>query len=530
MNLMKIEHIFVINLKDKSHRWEKFANLHPNIERFVAIDSREDYRVCEEIGLKLDPVAMADKLYFSQTAGSVGAYCSHYLIWKKIIENNLNGVLILEDDAYTDDVQKLLNENKDYDDTYDLHQLNTRWHHNEYWHMNFDGLESYLLTNRGARILVNTTHNREHFNGKVISGPFGKYKKSALEECGLFSKNETQDWSKQNIISCAVDKFVGFCANPFIHESKRLKVKFMPHVNIFEQNTRSDIAIDSIKPWHDCHEYELQTFLKSPYFEYWKFGLFLSPKHIPSSQIKFSFLTTSMNRCEDLKQTYLENIKMGVSIFGSQCEFILLNYNSKDDIDEWVIRSNFGKYCNFKYLKTTKYQYFNMSVAKNIVGNKAIGNVLCWLDSDTKLTLNYVNKLKSVFTENSSRKFLAVNYNEKSRGTCGRIACFREDYLEVGGYDESFEGWGYEDIDFTKRLQLISCKQHNVPADFVDKIDNSKLNKFENYKDTNPTKISEKSSFAGFQYTSNLQNFAKSQTKILNNEFRANQRTMWGVL
>ena len=63
MNLMKIEHIFVINLKDKSHRWEKFANLHPNIERFVAIDF-EDYRVCEEIGLKLDPVAMADKLYF----------------------------------------------------------------------------------------------------------------------------------------------------------------------------------------------------------------------------------------------------------------------------------------------------------------------------------------------------------------------------------------------------------------------------------------------------------------------------------
>ena len=109
-----------------------------------------------------------------------------------------------------------------------------------------------------------------------------------------------------------------------------------------------------------------------------------------------------MNRCEDLKQTYLENIKMGVSIFGSQCEFILLNYNSKDDIDEWVIRSNFGKYCNFKYLKTTKYQYFNMSVAKNIVGNNAIGNVLCWLDSDTKLTLNYVNKLKSLFTENSS--------------------------------------------------------------------------------------------------------------------------------
>ena len=81
-------------------------------------------------------------------------------------------------------MQKLLNENKDYDDTYDLHQLNTRWHHNEYWHMNFDGLESYLLTNRGARILLNTTHNREHFNGKVISVHLGNIKNLHLKSVG----------------------------------------------------------------------------------------------------------------------------------------------------------------------------------------------------------------------------------------------------------------------------------------------------------------------------------------------------------
>jgi GR25 family glycosyltransferase involved in LPS biosynthesis len=527
---MKIENIFVINLKDKSHRWEKFSQLHPTIDRFVAVDSREDYRVCEEYGLKLSPVAMADKLYFSQTSGSVGAYCSHYLIWKQIIKNNLNGVLILEDDAYTDDVEKLINENIEYDETYDLHQLNTRWHHDEYWHMNFDGLESYLLTNRGARILVDSTHNRDHFNGKVISGPFGKYKKSALEDCGLFNKTEAQDWSEKNIISCAVDKFVGFCANPFIHPSKRLRVKFIPKIHTFEQNTKSDIAIESIKPWHDCHEYELKNFLKSSYFEYWKYNLFLSPKHIPTARIKFSFLTTSMNRCADLKKTYLDNIKLGTSFFGKQCEFILLNYNSNDEMDEWVAHSNFGKYCNFKYLKTTKYQHFNMSVAKNIVGNNAVGSVLCWLDSDSKLTSDYVDKMNSVFEGKSSGQFLSVEYNKSNPGTCGRIACFREDYLEVGGYDESFEGWGYEDIDFTKRLQMISCKKVNIKSESIEKIDNSNINKFENYKNATPEKISEKSSFAGFRYSSNLQNFVKSQSKLLNNEFRANSRSHWGVI
>ena len=111
-----------------------------------------------------------------------------------------------------------------------------RWHHNEYWHMNFDGLESYLLTNRGARILVNTTHNREHFNGKVISGHSGNIKNLHLKSVGYLVRMKLKIGQNKISFRGKVDKFVGFCANPFIHESKRLNVNFIPRVNIFEQN------------------------------------------------------------------------------------------------------------------------------------------------------------------------------------------------------------------------------------------------------------------------------------------------------
>jgi glycosyltransferase involved in cell wall biosynthesis len=33
------------------------------------------------------------------------------------------------------------------------------------------------------------------------------------------------------------------------------------------------------------------------------------------------------------------------------------------------------------------------------------------------------------------------------------MACWREDALRIGGFDESFEGWGHEDADFVFRLE-----------------------------------------------------------------------------
>ena len=39
------------------------------------------------------------------------------------------------------------------------------------------------------------------------------------------------------------------------------------------------------------------------------------------------------------------------------------------------------------------------------------------------------------------------------------LALFKADYLAVNGYDECFEGWGYEDSDFIIRLGKIGVKR-----------------------------------------------------------------------
>lgn len=524
---MKINKIFLINLKDRIHRWERFKIIHTNIERFDAIDSRNDFRISEKYNLKLKPVSLADKLYFSQTSGAVGAYCSHYLVWKKIVENDLESALVLEDDAYVDDVIQLLQKNLEYDKYYDLYQFNKRWHHPINYYMNFDGLECYLITNRGARILIEATHNREHFNGKVISGPLANYERNTLENSELFLQDTKQDWSIKNTISCAVDKLVGFCAWPDLDKNKKLKIKFNPCVSVYNQNNKSDISLEQLKAWRKSSEVELKQFLQSNYFEYWNHNLFSSLNNIPNDSVEFSFLTTSMNRCKDLKETYFKNIYTACNNMSVRFEFVLLNFNSTDDIDDWISKSNFSKYCRFTYIKTKKHKYFNMSKAKNIVGRYAVGDKLCWLDADNLLTPTYIHQIQSYFSKEKNRIYVAPKYNRNKKGICGRVVCKKNHFMEIGGYDETFDGWGYEDIDFTKRLEKVGIKNKECDAEHIH-IQSNYNNKFINYEDKFPMQFKNNSAMGGFRVMSNYNNFLKSVQNMENGKIVANAGKIWG--
>ena len=67
--------------------------------------------------------------------------------------------------------------------------------------------------------------------------------------------------------------------------------------------------------------------------------------------MKLSFLTACMDRLHHLKETYLYNISQSKSISKCDVEFVLLNYNSGDDIDEWVKLNTQNLDIEFKYLK-----------------------------------------------------------------------------------------------------------------------------------------------------------------------------------
>ncbi len=52
--------------------------------------------------------------------------------------------------------------------------------------------------------------------------------------------------------------------------------------------------------------------------------------------MKISFCTTSMNRLKHLQETLIQNLENNLNTPDLEVEFVVLNYNSQDDMHEWM--------------------------------------------------------------------------------------------------------------------------------------------------------------------------------------------------
>lgn len=271
-----ISKIFVVNLDDKKDRFEKFKKLNDSrLERFSAVDARFSANIAGKYGFKLKPVSLSDNIYFYTAPGAVGIYLSFYLIWKKIVSEDIPVSLILEDDASVEDIKKYLNENEKIDFTdVDFVQLGKRC--DVPWvpdiTKNFDGLEAHILTKRGAEKLISATENPSHFNGVVNVKPNGWCSKTKrhLNDFDVFKKEKTTNWTNGKLIRCAVDKFVGYCGNQKHSDEKRLKILHKPTISLSTESKTSDILKDVQMEWYRLPEDDLCSLINSEDFSNWR--------------------------------------------------------------------------------------------------------------------------------------------------------------------------------------------------------------------------------------------------------------------
>lgn len=182
-------------------------------------------------------------------------------------------------------------------------------------------------------------------------------------------------------------------------------------------------------------------------------------------------------------------------------EVIIADDGSSDETRKLIAQMTI----NCVYPITHAYQEdkgFRLSRARNLAASKASGDYLIFIDGDciprpsfiknhrklaAKKTLvcgnrillsekftkeieskqikvwnyNFFNWLKTYFTGGVNRlhPLITLPINtfrkpiknwKKARGC--NLALFREDYLNVNGFDNSFSGWGYEDSEFAIRL------------------------------------------------------------------------------
>jgi hypothetical protein len=139
-------------------------------------------------------------------------------------------------------------------------------------------------------------------------------------------------------------------------------------------------------------------------------------------------------------------------------EFVLVDFGSEDGLKMWI-NNTFRKELETGYLR---YHYsedlplWHMSKAKNIAHHLAKNEILVSLDCD-----NYTGYRGGKFVLEQfypDEKIIFHQFGEYKDGSCGRISVLRDFFKKVGGYDESFEPMGYQDIDLIMRLKLSGLR------------------------------------------------------------------------
>lgn len=176
-----------------------------------------------------------------------------------------------------------------------------------------------------------------------------------------------------------------------------------------------------------------------------------------------SYCTVSMNRAEHVKKTLTENIENNLS---SNVEFLLLDYNSKDDLEIWTMNNmkHHIKSGKLKFFKTNEPTHFDRSHSRNMIIKQAKGKYVCNVDADNYLGKGFSEYVIKIFSENNNcylgTDLDGVHYNLMD--TYGRVCCEKSVFMTLRGYDESLKGYGPEDKDFFSRLENIGISKVTI--------------------------------------------------------------------
>lgn len=171
-----------------------------------------------------------------------------------------------------------------------------------------------------------------------------------------------------------------------------------------------------------------------------------------------------MNRKHQLEQTLRQNLDDNNN---NNIEFIICDYNSTDGLYNYIV-SNFKKELDSGYLKYYYYkmEYWHASICKNTTHLKASGKYVVNLDCDNFIGDNGTELLLNAFNEYGDDIIIHQTDNIYGSGCAGRISLLKDNFIKLGGYDESFYPMGYQDIDLINRckkygLNIIKINKNN---------------------------------------------------------------------
>jgi hypothetical protein len=174
-----------------------------------------------------------------------------------------------------------------------------------------------------------------------------------------------------------------------------------------------------------------------------------------------------MNRMHHLKQTLPVNIAENQD--DPNLEFVVLNYNSGDDMDQWM-RTHMDRHIAsglVKYYRTNEPKSFSLAHSKNMATKLAEGDIICNMDADNFAGPGYVRWVRERFAE-AGLDILITTIRKDSipyRDQGGKL-CFTKDlFTSLKGYDESLLGYGMDDVELSYRMENAGAKRVFIEKD-----------------------------------------------------------------
>jgi glycosyltransferase involved in cell wall biosynthesis len=179
--------------------------------------------------------------------------------------------------------------------------------------------------------------------------------------------------------------------------------------------------------------------------------------------MKYSLITTCKGRLLHLKKTLPKMVAQGFH------EVIVVDYDCPQKTSDWVS----SNYPSVTLAKVKDEPLFNISRARNIGAKHSVGDVLCFVDADIEIANGFLEWFTTNFTQ---KKFYVLEPqklrqgDERLKGLYGLVACTREQFEAIGGYDEIIAGWGGEDLDLYWRFKKAGFDAKLFPIELVNDI------------------------------------------------------------
>lgn len=172
----------------------------------------------------------------------------------------------------------------------------------------------------------------------------------------------------------------------------------------------------------------------------------------------FSFCTWILNRRE-IRSTLPINLAMAA---GASAEFVVVDVGSSRPLSTWIARKNgWRRMVRTERIERDARLPVHFSRDKNRAHALGVGRILVNLDGDNILGPRYCRDvLRAVYAGADLVHTFSGNWGD---GTCGRVAITRESFAKLGGYDESFEPVGYQDIDLVERARAAGLVVRTIP-------------------------------------------------------------------